>query len=85
MGLVDSSFIHCGAVGTCGGGGVNLGMYEELPNCQFLTQSVFLHRISGIPCGRGFGGNKLTAVIQKPSLERAGSFTIGEKKLQSFT
>lgn len=42
-----------------------------------LSQSVFLPRTPWISCGREFEGNKLKSSIQKPSLERAGSFTLG--------
>ena len=63
----------------CGVTGGNLGIYEELTVKFFfsLSQSVFLLRTPWISCGRVFGCNKLESSIQKPSLERAGSFTIG--------
>ena len=50
-------------------------------NCEVfffsLSQSVFLPRTPWISCGREFEGNNVESSIQKPSLERAGSFTLG--------
>jgi len=70
MGLVDW-------VSLIGGG---QDIYEELTvRCFFfsLSQSVFLPRTPWISCGREFEGNNVESSIQKPSLERAGSFTLG--------